>query len=271
MHPILAPSPPNKLEIRVIPDKDTVINDALLKCTPYVVNVKYMVLICTDCRYCIIPGRALEHLLHDHPHCKVETTFSDRLNERFPDLVSQSIHPPETIEAVFGLTIPASKYTICYRCRRGYVDVPSWQRHVCRNAGVAIVGQHLHFRSYVQTFFRGPRICYFPVELPDSARDGTNGDDFKLFKTSFQELAVSDGEIHEPDYRELNQFLQKEGWINHVSGFSPSELSLLTCLSKGGEDMKSVSREVTALMSNIQTTIGTAGYHVRRLIGKRPA
>jgi hypothetical protein len=266
--PILAPRPPNKFELRVFPDKHTITNDALLKCTPYIVNVQYMVLICTDCRCCINPDRALEHLRRDHPHCKVGTAFSEHLNERFPGLLSESIQPPETIEAVFGLAIPVDKFVVCTRCRRGYINVPTWQRHVCRNADATLGGQRPHFSSHVQTFFRAPRICYFPVELPDSASEGTNGNDFELFTTNFQELAVSDGEIHEPDYRELNQFLQKEGWINHVSGFSPSELSILT---EGGKDLKTISRDVTALMSNIQTAIGTAGYHVRRLLGKRPA
>jgi hypothetical protein len=253
--PILAPRSPNKFELRVFLDKHSITNNALLKCTPYIVNVKYMVLICTDCRYCVNPDHALEHLRRDHPHCKVETTFSEHLTERFPGLLSESIQPSEMIEAVFGLAIPVDKYTVCSRCRRGYIDVPTWRRHVCRSADTTLGGQHPHFSSHVQTFFLAPRICYFPVELQDSASEVTNGNDFELFTTSFQELAVSDGEIHEPDYRELNQFLQKEGWINHVSGFSPPELSLLTGLSKDGEDLKSVSRDVTALMSNIQTAI----------------
>jgi len=150
--PILAPSSANKFESLVLLDKHTTIHDSLLKCTPYIINLKYKVHICTDCRYCIIPNRALEHLRHEHPHCKVETTFSAHLHKRFPDLVSEAIHPPETIEAVFGLAIPAKKYTICSCCRRGYIDVPSWQHHVCRNAGTALAGQRPHFRSHVQTF-----------------------------------------------------------------------------------------------------------------------
>ena len=268
--PIITSRSANKLESRVFPDEHCVINDGHLKCTPYIVNVKYRVLICTDCRYCIKPDRALEHLRHEHPHCKVEATFPDHLKNRFPDLVAEAIHPPETVEAVFGLAIPVDKYTVCSRCRRGYVDVSTWQRHACKNAGATLAGQRPHFSCHVQTFFRAPRICYFPVEIPDSVSDGTVGNDFDLFTANFQELAVSDGEIHEPDYRELNQFLQKEGWINHVSGFSPCELSPLTSLSKEG-DLRSISRDVIALMSNIQTAIGTAGYHVRRLLGKRPA
>lgn len=261
--------PPNEYESRVVPDEHSIVDDALLKCTPYIVNTKYMVLICTDCRYCIIPDRASKHLREDHPHCKVDTSFSEQLSQRFPGLAAETIHPAETIEAVFGLAISIKEYTVCSRCRRGYSDVYTWERHICRNADTDLAGRCAHFSSRVQTFFRGQKICYFPVEVPPVS---TNSDDFDLFKTDFQEIAVSEGEIHEAeDYRELNQFLLKEGWIDHVSGCSPSELSLLTCLPKEDQVLKSTASDVVGLMSNIQTAIGTAGYHVRRLLGRRPA
>lgn len=260
----------SKDELQVAPDEHTIVDDALLKCTPYIVNVKYMVIICTDCRHCIIPDRALEHLRKEHSHCKVDTTFSERLKQMFPGLVAEAIHPPETVKAIFGLAISDDKYVVCSHCRRGYVDVSSWKHHRCKNPDTDLAGGHEHFQSHVQTFFRGPRICYFPVELPVLVSDGMN--DFDLFKTDFQELAVSPSEIHESeDYRELNQFLQKEGWINHVLGCSPTELSLLTCLPKEGEVLKSAGSDITDLMLNIQTCIGNAGYHVRRLLGRRPA
>jgi len=270
--PKAAPSLANKYEIRVVPDEHSIVDDALLKPTPYIINTKYMVLICTDCRYCILPGRALQHLRKDHPHCKVDTTFSELLNERFPGLVAEAIHPTKTIEAVFGLAISDEEFTVCSRCRRGYVNVSTWEHHVCRNSDANPAERHPHFCSHVQTFFRGPRICYFPIELPDVVSDETSGDDFDLFKTDFQELAASDDEIHDSeDYRELNQFLLKEGWIGHVSGFRSSELSLLTCFPTEGEVMKSIATDVVTLMSNIQVAIGNAGYHVRRLLGRRPA
>ena len=232
-----------------------------------------MVLICTDCRYCIIPDRARVHLHKDHPHCKVDATFLEQLNKRFPGLVGEMIHPSETTEAVFGLAIPTEKYTVCSRCRRGYLNISTWERHLCRNPDINLVGQHAHFCSLVQTFFRGPSICYFAIDLPVLVSDGASGhDDFDLFKADFQEVAVYDDEIHESeDYRELNQFLVKEGWISHVSGLHSSELSLLTCLPKEHEILKPISREVFALTDSIQCAIQSAGYHVCRLLGKRPA
>jgi len=264
---------PNEHELRVVPDEHSIIDDTLLKCTPYIINTKYMVLICTDCRHCIIPDRARVHLHKDHPHCKIDATFFEQLNKRFPGLVAETIHPPETTEAVFGLAIPVEKYTVCSRCRRGYLNISTWERHLCRNADANLVGQHAHFRSLVQTFFRGPNICYFPIDLPVPVSNGASGrDDFDLFKAGFQEVEISDDEIQESeDYRELSQFLLKEGWINHVSGLRSSELSLLTCLPKDDEILKPIAREVFALTDSIQCAIRSAGYHVRRLLGRRPA
>ena len=90
--------------------------------------------------------------------------------------------------------------------------------------------------------------------------------------SGIQDIAISEDEVAEAeDYRELNQFLLKEGWIKHVSGISASELSVLTSPPREEDTIKSIAPNVIALMTDIQAAIGVAGYHVRRLIGKRPA
>ena len=67
-------------------------------------------------------------------------------------------------------------------------------------------------------------VCYFPIRLPISVASKSHGDDFKLFMSTFQDPFVSEGRIGKPDdYRELNQFLLKEGWIQHLSGYSRLE------------------------------------------------
>jgi hypothetical protein len=92
-----------------------------------------------------------------------------------------------------------------------------------------------------------------------------------LFMSSFRDPFVSENAVCEPeDYRELNQFLLKEGWIQHLSAYSRSEISELTDLPRAGEALQPVAGDLVALMSNIQGAIGTAGYHVRRLLGRRP-
>lgn len=266
--------PLNEYELRVTPDEHSILNEPFLRCTPYIVNRRYMTLICLDCGYCVNPEKALGHLSKHHSECKfnVAKDFALQLSNKFPDLVANAIHPPAVIEPVFGLAIPAGMFTICSHCRRGYVNLDTWRHHDCGRKDIDLEGRPEHFSSLVQTFFRGPKICYFPIQIPALVSDEVSINDFDLFKLGSHDLPVSEDVIEEPeDYRELNQFLEKEGWIKHVSGNSRSELSLLTAPPGDEEFIKpSVAREVIAIMTNIQAAIGRAGYHVRRLIGKRP-
>ena len=268
-----APTLLNEYEVCISPDEHSVIEDPLLRCTPYIVNRKYMSLICTDCGYCVNPEKASQHLRKHHGHCKVGVDFLVQLSTKFPGLVVEMIHPPQVIEPVFGLAIPIDMYTICARCGRGYVNLATWRHHVCSKKDVNLEGRPDHFPSLVQTFFRGPKVCYFPVKLPASAPIEARGDDFDLFKSTFRDIPVFEDVIDEPeDYRELNQFLAKEGWINHVSGHSRSELLPLTAPPNEEEVLKPIiARDIIAVMFKIQSAIGKAGYHARRLLGKRPS
>lgn len=261
----------NKHELLIAPNEHSIVDDALLRCTPYIVDTKYKVLICTCCQHSVNPDRARDHLHKYHPHCKVQKNFAMSVRTKFPGLVCESIQPLEVIKPVFGLAIPIEPYTICARCRRGYANISSWRCHACGNAGANLAGRPDHFSSLVQTFFRGTHVCYFPIQPPVSTPVNEQGNDFDLFKSCFEDLPISPNKIEEPDdYRELNQFLLKEGWIDHVKGNSQTELSFLTAPPRDGEIFKPIALDVVTLMRNLQIAIGTAGYHVRRLLGKRP-
>jgi hypothetical protein len=257
----------NKHELLIVPDEHSVIDDPLLRCTPYIINTEYLVLICTDCRHCVNPARSAEHIRKHHSHCKIGAHFATQVISKYPGLVNEEIRPPEVIEPVFGLAIPDEEYTICARCLRGYRNIPSWRHHHCEGSDVELEGRSEYFSSHVQSFFKGQKVCYFRVKLPELGDKAHN--DFDLFRSGFRDVVPSEDGVHESDdYRELNQFLLKEGWIKHLSGFS--DLSLLVALPKEG-NFQRIGKEVIALLSNMQGAIGSAGYHLRRLIGRRPS
>jgi hypothetical protein len=267
-----APAALNQHELLILPDEHSIIDDHLLRCTPYIINIKYRVLICTDCRHCVNPERASEHLRKHHSHCKVGTKFTAEVVAKYPGLVNETIHPHDVIKPIFGLAISKEEYMVCARCRRGYANLSTWRHHACAKSDRDLEGGQEHFPSHVQTFFLGQNICYFPVSLPVAASDEGQRDDFDLFHSAFQDLGVSEEEVGEPeDYRVLNQFLLREGWLKHVSGYSIRELFLLTTSPQDNEILQPIAKEVLALMSDIQAAIGSAGYHVRRLLGKRPS
>lgn len=267
-----APTPSNKHELLIFPDEHSVINDPLLRCTPYIINTNYKVLICTDCKHCVNPNRASEHLRKHHSHCKVGAKFTAEVVAKYPGLINETIQPQDIIQPIFGLAISKKEYMVCARCRRGYVDLPCWRHHACANPDIDLQGTQEHFPSHVQTFFLGPNICYFPVSIPVTTSDNDHRDDFDLFQSAFHDFGVSEDEVGDSeDYRVLNQFLLKEGWLKHVAGYPISELFLLTTPPQENEMLRPIAKDVIALMSDIQTAIGSAGYHVRRLLGKRPS
>ena len=114
------PIPSNKHEPRIVPYKRSVIVDPLLRCTPYIVNTYYLVLICMDCRHCVNPACLSEHIHKHHPHCKTDTHFATQVISKFPELINEEIHPPEVVELVFSLAIPDEKYTVCTHYCHGY-------------------------------------------------------------------------------------------------------------------------------------------------------
>ena len=193
--------------------------------------------------------------------------------ERYPDLVDTMIHPTETTP-IFGLAVSLEEYCICSLCRKGYLNSESFRRHLCarEDSQASGTGSKTYFRSLVQTFFHGTRLCYFPIDKPIANASGVAQSDFDLFKSQCREMDTSEDRVEEPDdYRELSQFLIKEGWISHLSNCSKSELADLTMLPKDDHYLAPIRWEIHRLMSNIQRVIGDAGFHVRRLLGKRPS
>lgn len=263
---------PNRYEVLIRPGKDSVTDDPLLLHTPYIVNTKHMALICIDCKHSVEPGSALGHIRKIHPYCRPPQMLVVRLNKTYPGLLAEN-KIPDDMEPIFGLAVPLEKYVVCARCRRGYLNVASWRSHPCGKPGVDLKGQPPHFASHVQTFFRGNRLAYFAVKTPGADGDGITIDDFQLFKSQYLHIdsEVNDEAAEPGDYRELNQFLSKEGWLAHVGGHSMSELSSLVSLPGSDSTLAPIANEVFILMSNIQSIIGNAGFHVRRLLGRRPS
>ena len=268
--PIL--SCPNEYESLVYPDEFSVVDDPLLLRTPYIVNISYMVLICIQCRHAVALDNASAHARRLHKSCKMPDSFVTELDKKYPGLTSLKIHPGSVIPPVFGLEVPLQQFEVCARCLRGYSNLSSWRNHNCDAPQVNLNGKPLHFSSLVQTFFRGPKLCYFPVKTPVSALEKKDIDEFALLHSQFSPVDILEDEIIEPsDYREMDQFLCKEGWISHVAGNSRSELSTLTRLPQQGELLAPIRQEIYLLMSRIQAAIGGAGFYVRRLLRKRPS
>lgn len=97
-------------------------------------------------------------------------------------------------------------------------------------------------------------------------------DDWTLYCNLSSKLETYDDTVSLPDdFREMSQFLAKQGWIRHLEGISKAEISAITSLPKQEEMLEPVSHAVYAIMSNLQGVICSSGFHVRRLLGLRPS
>ena len=73
------------------------------------------------------------------------------------------------------------------------------------------------------------------------------------------------------DYRQLQQFLCREGWTAHLKDMSSAEISDLVAAPQVDECMGTIPACVLSLMTRLQSMLMTAGFYVRRLVGKRPS
>jgi hypothetical protein len=269
--PRLEPSSPlNTWELSVRPDGFSILDEPLLRKTTYIINTCHNVLICVECKHAVSVKAAASHARKVHACRYIPREFEEQILAQYSSLVSHSIKPDQICDPIFGLAIPLEPYTVCSRCTRGYIDRKSWTAHQCQDAQAPLNGQPPHFSSLVQTFFRGRELCYFPIHSPQSAPPASN--DFTLFKEQSRGNETACSEVVESiNYRQLNQFLHKEGWIAHVEGCEIATLVELVSLPSSGDPMSHVAPNLRILLSNIQDIISQRVFHVRKLLGRRPS
>jgi hypothetical protein len=193
--------------------------------------------------------------------------FESELQKQFPELVSSTVFPGKKISALFGIAIPEKRFVICDYCLRGYTDTASFYAHKCRSPAPDLIMKYSY--SLVQTVFKGPQACWFPIYDPTS--DAVSRDDLHLFKASFRDIEESRVTYEVENYRELDQFLAKEGWIAHVAHLPREELCDLVALPPKKDPLLAIQGELFNLMAKIQVAIQEAGFYVRRLLGQRPS
>lgn len=238
-----------------------------MRCTPFIVNTKFWVLICIECEHAVAPSSAITHLHDHHSQCKPPSTFKQQLESQYPKLKDELIHPGKDIPPVFGLRVWPN-YRICTKCLHGYRSAESFRKHPCSAEDF--------YESHVQTFFAGLRRCYFPITVDQDKGGGgaTATGHYDIFtlqqRKAKKDLATPEGSVTE-DHRQLLQFLRKEGWISHVQGFSLQDLADLVQAPEVDEPFQGLGTQVYQVMDRMQSSIDSSGYLLRRLIGRRPS
>ncbi|KAF9491147.1 hypothetical protein BDN71DRAFT_1434142 [Pleurotus eryngii] len=255
----LRPGLPNNSEVLVTPGQDSILDDPLLLPTTFIVNTTFNILICISCGHAVNPRKAAGHTTKYHPACKLSPGFTTKLLAKYPHLVSEasSVAIDWPIPPVFGLAIPDTMYQICHTCNRGYKNTHTANNHGCK----VPTTDRSYSASLVQTLFRGPKCSYFAIVTPEFP-PAQPPDAFSIFKSQLDSSEATGERVSvAEDYRQLNQFLVKEGWIKHVENLSISELSSIS-MPPAEDPLTKVLRCTTyQLLARIQRNVDKAGFH----------
>ncbi|KDQ49260.1 hypothetical protein JAAARDRAFT_51811 [Jaapia argillacea MUCL 33604] len=263
------------------PDQNTVTDDLRLNSAGLVVNTAFRVLVCLSCyeehilQTCINPTTAAKHARTQHALRHIKEDFNAYLLTAYPLLAQGPSQPMESVSAIPGIPVlgqPTSLVHFCPSCHRGYTNKSSYRCHKCtpvpftQRMGLTSLQPTL---SHGQTFYHGNRVHIFPVTLPPLNPSSPSSGAFFKFKASLPAIDAPSDEIVIPEnYRELCQFISREGWLSHVEKHSWSgllsmveppvedkfaDLTTLTCeylhgLQKSHNDVVfRVTREFTTL------------------------
>ncbi|KAJ7435402.1 hypothetical protein FB451DRAFT_1379456 [Mycena latifolia] len=198
------------------------------------------VLICMNCGTCVSPKQVVDHIKSHFPQLDIPRDLTDVLNREFGLLPWADIQFPKPLQApIFGLKILEDPRYFCTRCGHGYGSPGSLRVHQSSSNCPRQLGEvDEHFIGYGQSL--GFTSSTFAVDIGQlTRRDASAVEPALLYATTF---------APPPDYtrlpvsltvntQDLDQFFQREGWIEHLAGMLPAEVNALVDLPKDKDNL----------------------------------
>ena len=198
------------------------------------------------------------------------------LLKEYPGLIYPPIPPQEQIPPIYGLRKPIPLYRICTSCRRGFKgrdpSNPTAQASKAFGKHVCVSGQdnppdRSYFESDVQSFEASTQSPYFPV-LPFTPTPQPQNPWTKYLSEIKSRPAPTQLMSVPENYRVIDQFLRKEGWLAHVEGLDPTEIQPLVSLSQTDPLVPHLVKHCQSYLHHLQASL--TSYYARRLISTRP-
>ena len=252
-------------------------SDSTLHTHGLIINTTHHTLICTECGCTIDHNKVRAHFTCEHKAVKLprdfDTIFAAHLAQHYPHLVYPPLPPKDPVPAVYGLRLPLPLYRICRNCRRGFkgrdpsnpTAPPSkaFDKHVCVSSQPN-PHNRTYIESHVQSFKSSVRSPYFAVLLPSTAPQLPNP--WASYSSMIKTRPSPTQTLSTPEnYRIIDQFLHKEGWLSHVDGLDPVKLRTLIALNP---DFPNLVKHCEAFLRHHQDSL--TSYYARRLISTRP-
>ncbi|KAJ7177272.1 hypothetical protein C8R43DRAFT_1118274 [Mycena crocata] len=238
-----------------------------------IINVQFGLFICISCETAIAPGELETHIHLHVPALPIPSTMVENLTLEFDIGAIEEILPPrDSPMPIFGLRLTDHIYFFCARCGRGYIDYYTLRSHQ-NNAKRCPRPPHAgnEFRvGYAQQFTLGAHRSIFQVRpslLPETTADDPTP--AKIFRQTFPPPPdYSDIPFAKPQRQlDLSSFALREGWLDHVEGYTPAELAEACRNSQDDDELHHIKPLVVGYISGIQPTIAEyEGFGMQRLM-----
>jgi hypothetical protein len=237
-----------------------------------------------ECNCCVNHEDPRGHIMGhknriSNPPSNLNATFSEMLALAHPTLRYPPTPPQHPVHPIYGLAPPADGYQICSQCHRGFKGHdedssrvgPSWPftKHVCFSDRPNPPDRTFTLGA-IQVFGPQRQETRFAVTSPVLAPPPPASATWALYRERMQARPAPTEKMSMPEnYRVLHQFIQKEGWLQHVDGKKPHELTALVTIGQNDTLFPRLASHVRAHLECYQPRLKS--YHARRLISTRPS
>lgn len=263
----------------IIPDEHTIISDDVhnFPALAIVLNTTLKIVICMECHEGIEPMSISAHARQHNALYRPSTTISQDLQARYGIVpLAQVSIGGDKIFPIYGIPIDPRLLHFCGTCHRGYSSPETLRGHQSsRQRCPTPIAKRTSYLSYGQKLSNAPHgRRYFPVDISRlSQRQDIPLQYSRVFEATmppppnFSALPVQDIE----DHQNLGSFLFREGWLDVVKGYRPSDIKDIVRLPDAEAEPWGYKLQLTThrTLANIQESIGMHhGFGLTHLIAQ---
>ena len=216
----------------IIADEHTIVSDDVhnFPALAIIINTLLKVVICVECHEAIEPVLISVHAKQHNKLYRPPAMISQDLQARYGVVPLAQVHiGNDKISPVYGLPINPGVLYFCGACHRGYTSPDTLRSHQSSQQRCPTpLAERTSYMAYGQKLSGAPHgRRYFPVDISRlSRRQNIPLQYSKVFEDTippppnFSSLPVQDIE----DRQNLSSFLFREGWLDAVKGYRPSDI-----------------------------------------------
>ena len=257
-----------------LPDENTVMEHCEYNLASYgiVINMLLRVAVCVECEKTIALSSLVSHIRTHLKFVDIPSGLPDELQTSFA-LKETVVWPKTPIKPIFPIPIHPEPLVFCNNCNKGYTTISSVQSHQrTRKCSDTLRPSDSYHNGYGQLIHLGKARSYLQVVVDDLVKKTDKQiDHAALFMDNLggiRDYANMPVRLPE-DEMNLSSFYHRDGWLQHLEGFTAADLSEAyrrsTSEDSGGEILQKLAyRYLKESQENIKIH---SGFGLMRALG----